>query len=168
MCKRVDTNYLVNCLTIKTGKHVTTRETLTGLLYCTKGFTTFWQLTFTSTLSHNWLLTQNDMCHDHTWDVVICYSITKNNSKMIKQTYKFNHSGASRHREKHTLQLLVAMFHKSHFPLMRTKLPFSCKVYVKITYILFIFQSIYYICSNWWMFYVLLSYPLFFVFCFFF
>lgn len=118
-------------------------------------------------MSHNWLLTQNAMCHDPTWDVIICYRITINNSKMIKQTYNFNHSGESRHREKHSLQLLIAMFYKSYFLLMRTKFSFSCKVYVKITYILFISQNIYYMCSNWWIFYVLLSYPLVF-FCFFF
>ena len=48
--------------------------------------------------------------YDPTWDVVICYSITKTNYKMIKHTSNLNYIGTSRHREKHNSQLYVVVF----------------------------------------------------------
>jgi hypothetical protein len=61
----------------------------------------------------------------------------ENNYKMIQQTSNFNYIGTSRHSEKHNLQLLVVMFYKSYFSLMRTNISYSSNVYVKITCILF-------------------------------
>ena len=56
---------------------------------------------------------------------------------MIQKTSNFNYIGTSRHSEKHNLQLLVVMFYKSYFSLMRTKISYSSNFYVKITCILF-------------------------------